>query len=417
MIEKLKRRIQPLINVYHLIKAVIANIIYGFPSKKIKIIGVTGTDGKTTTTHLIYHILKSAGKKVSMLSSIYAKIGDLEYDTGLHMTTPDVLLVQKLINYAAKNKDEYLVLETTSHALDQNRIYGISYEISVITNITPEHLDYHKTYDNYLRTKAKLLLRAKKSLINLDDHSSDRLIKILSAKNKKFYTYGFSKGTNYSKDFSKIISRITDFNNYNYLAAFSVAKLLDIDERTIIDALRRFRLPTGRFELVYNKEFYVIVDFAHTPNAIDQVLEAVRKHYVIGEKQRLIHVFGSAGLRDNKKRPMMGDASGRHADVVILTEEDYRTEDPLKICEEVAMGLIKNDFKKVEAERLDGRSKKAFSIIIERNLAIKKAVGIAQKGDVIVATGKSHEKSLCRGKIEYPWNETEAILKALKLPN
>ncbi len=143
----LQIKIQKLKNIYHLFKAVIANIYYGFPSRRLKIIGVTGTDGKTTTTHLIYHILKVAGKRVSMISSVYANIGSKVYDTGFHVTTPNPLEIQKYLNLAVKNKDEYFVLETTSHALDQNRVWGVNYKISVVTNITEEHLDYHKTYE------------------------------------------------------------------------------------------------------------------------------------------------------------------------------------------------------------------------------------------------------------------------------
>lgn len=399
MIEKFKRSIQPLINVYHLVKAVLANVYFGFPSHRIKVIGVTGTDGKTTTVHLIYHILKSSGKCASMVSSIYAKIGNQEYDTGLHTTTPDAIEVQKMIKSAVLAGDEYMVLETTSHALDQNRVYGITYEVSVITNITSEHLDYHKTYDNYLRTKARLLLRSKKSVINIDDKSYDSLKQILQKHDLKSYSYGLRNKANFKRDFRKQIQNLTDYNNYNYLAAYAVTDLLGFDEKEIVGALKEFKLPTGRLEMVYDKDFKAIVDFAHTPNSIEKVLGAIKKQFVKG-RGRLIHVFGSAGLRDAAKRSAMGEASVKYADIIILTEEDYRTEDPAKIASEMEKGI-------------ERRGKKPYSVILDRTAAIQKAVEIAKKGDVIVTTGKSHEKSLCRGKIEYPWNEKEAILKAI----
>src|SRR3989339_1761298 len=152
---------QKIKNIYHLFQAVLANIFYGFPSRKLKVIGITGTDGKTTTTHLIAHILKTAGKKASFVSSVYASIGGVESDIGFHVTTPSSFILQKLLKQSADNHDEYFVLETTSHALDQNRVWGIKYEIGVITNITHEHLDYHRTYEEYVKAKLKLLLNSK----------------------------------------------------------------------------------------------------------------------------------------------------------------------------------------------------------------------------------------------------------------
>ena len=381
---------QKLKNIYHLLQAIIANIFYGFPSRKLKVIGVTGTDGKTTTTHLIYHILKSAGKRVSMISTVYGKIGDKEYDIGLHTTTPDPFLVQKLLRKAVNHGDEYFVLETTSHALDQNRVYGIGFFIGVITNITHEHLDYHKTYEKYVKAKAKLLLNSKFCVINANDQSFNRLKQIL--KNKKVISYS-------SKDFKiiKDLSNLTDFNRYNYLAAYTVCKNCGMPGKEILAAMRTFKLPPGRMELVYNKDFKVIIDFAHTPNAFKNVLPEIRKLY-LKKNGRLIHVFGAAGLRDASKRSLMGKASSKYADVIILTEEDYRTEDPQVICSSIAQGI---------------ENKPVFTII-NRQKAIKKAIQTARKNDVILLTGKSHEKSLCRGKKEFPWDERKAVYDNLR---
>src|SRR3990167_3321788 len=400
MYERLKRRFQKFINVYHFIKAVLANIFYGFPSKKLKVIGVTGTDGKTTTSFLIYHILKEAGKKVSMTSSIYANIGGDEFSTGLHVTTPDVIYMQKLLKKAGDHNDEYFILETTSHALDQNRVAGIRFEIGVITNITSEHLDYHKTRENYVKATAKLLLQSKKSVINRDDTSYELLFPIL--KNKTDYSIDLNRKLNLS---------LADFNNYNYLAAYTTTKLLGVQEEEILKALKTFKLPKGRIETVYDKEFKVIIDFAHTENSLRQVLKSIKRN----TKGRLIHVFGAAGLRDHVKRPGMGCASGASADVTILTEEDYRTEDPEKICIEIAAGLETQKFEKVEKELLDKTSRKKYSVIINREGAIKRALEIATRGDVIVLTGKSHEKSLARGNREYPYNEEETVRILLDL--
>jgi len=360
---------QKLKNIYHLFQAILANLCYGFPSRRLKVIGITGTDGKTTTAHLIAHILKRAGKKVSFVSSVYASIGGVESDIGFHVTTPSSFALQKLLKQSADNHDEYFVLETTSHALDQNRVWGINYEVGVITNITHEHLDYHRTYEEYENTKLKLLKMAKVGI----------------------------KNTSIISSIVKKIPNLTEFNQSNYSSAYNVCKQLGLSDEKILKAMKTFQLPKGRLDLVYDKNFKVIIDFAHTPNALLQLLPAIRKLYLKGNG-RLIHVFGSAGLRDFTKRPLMGQASGRYSDLVILTEEDYRTEDPQLICQQIISG-IKN---------------KTYEIIIDRQQAISKAIKIAKKGDVVVLTGKAHEKSLCRGKTEYPWDEYEAVRKAMK---
>ncbi len=400
---------QKIKNTYHLLKAIIANVWYGFPSRKLSVIGVTGTDGKTTTSHLIYHILQAAGKKASLISSVYAKIGGKEYTTGLHTTTPDAFYVQKLIAAAVSHEDEYLVLEVTSHALDQNRVFGIHFTAGVLTNITREHLDYHKTYNQYLQAKAKLFFNTEKIIINTDDNSFAMLSTYLKTMRKTFHTYGFSKKADFQNNIGTIINQeLPKFNSYNFLAAYSTAMLLNIPEKIIIHAIKTFKLPTGRLDAVYENSFKIIVDFAHTPNAIDSLLQYIKKTY--GETGRIIHVFGSAGLRDFTKRPLMGEMSGKWADAVIITEEDYRTEDPEKISKQIAEGLEKNGFMYKKDFTAD---KKTYTVIIDRKTAIKKAISIAQKRDVIILTGKGHEQSLCRGTVEYPWDDRKEVLKII----
>jgi len=388
--KKINYYLQRLKNIFHLINALLANIWYGFPSRNITVIGITGTDGKTTTTHLIAHILKSCGKKVSYISTIFAKIGEKEYDTGFHVTTPNPWLIQKLIKEAVNNKDEYFILETTSHALDQNRVWGINYKIGVLTNVTHEHLDYHLSYENYLKTKVELLKRAEVAFFNKDDRSYLYVKKMLKGR-KKIIEY--QKLSIIKKNFPNL----EKFNQENFSAAYLVALNLGLRSEEVLKAIKTFKLPKGRFDLVYDKDFKVIIDFAHTPNAFLKLLPEIRKKY-LKNKGRLIHVFGSAGLRDNTKRPLMGEISSRFADFIILTEEDYRTEDPNKICQEIASG-IKN---------------KNYQVIIDRKKAIEKALKMAKKGDVVIFTGKAHEKSLCRGKTEYPWDEYQAVEIGLK---
>lgn len=397
----MKYYIQKLKNLYHFLQAVLANVYYGFPSRRLKVIGATGTDGKTTTTHLIYHILTTAGKKTSMISSVYAKVGGQVFNIGFHVTTPNPFFIQKMLRQAVVNGDEYFVLETTSHALDQNRVWGVSYEIGVLTNVTHEHLDYHKDYEDYLQTKLKLLRSAKVAVVNEDDESYKKV------QSSKFKVQSY----NAKFKIKKQIPSLTHFNEYNYSAAYSVAKILNIEDNVIISAMKSFKLPTGRLEIVYDKEFKVIVDFAHTPNALESLLPEVRRLY-LKPGGRLIHVFGSAGLRDYSKRSLMGEASGKSADLVILTEEDYRTEDPIKICSSISIGLEKQGFHKENFDISIYRNK-SYMVIIDRKKAIEKALQIVKANDVIILTGKGHEKSLCRGKTEHEWNERETVLEIM----
>lgn len=388
---------QKIKNIYHLFRALFATFWYGFPSRKLQVIGVTGTDGKTTTTHLIYHILTSCGKKTSMISTIFAKIGEKEYDTGFHVTTPDASLIPRYLKMAVDQGQDYFVLETTSHRLAQNQLAGTQFDIAAITNITHEHLDYHKTIEEYAITKLKLIQMARVGIVNTDDEITRKYMAKRAVHNV-IKTYGLLHKADYSLDFRKELPDLADFNAYNYLAAYAVCKELDLSDREIRSAFSTFKLPAGRIDIVYKRDFMVIVDFAHTPNGIARILETVRKQYIQG-KGRLIHVFGSAGLRDHTKRFAMGKASATYADVSYITEEDYRTEDPQKIANEIGLGF----------------EKKKYYVELDRLTAIRSAIQSARRNDVVIITGKGHEKSLCRGTVEYPWDEIQAVKNILKI--
>lgn len=382
---------QKIKNLYHLFVAVSSNILLHFPARKLILIGVTGTDGKTTTVSLIYHILKSSGKNVSMLSSVSARIGDKEYDTGFHVTTPATFALQKFLKNAVSKGSKYFILEVTSHALDQQRIWGIPFKIGVLTNITNEHLDYHKSFETYVRTKEKLLKMAEYAVVNRDDPSYKLLNEAKSSKSdKSWITYGLSD--NFKVDSEVLLGH---FNKQNALAAVAVCKILGLEDSNIRNAIKTFKMPMGRFDYVYDKDFSVIIDFAHTPNAFDQLLSCLRKQ----TKGRIIHVFGSAGERDSKKRPVMGKISSNYADIIILTAEDPRKEDVNKIIEEIESGISNN---KVEVAKIQDRSE-----------AIKTAVGMAKASDLVLVTGKGHEKSMTFGKKDTPWDEYEAVKTAL----
>ena len=398
-------------NEAHLVGAVAANIRYGFPSRKLRVIGVTGTDGKTTTSHLIYHILKSAGKQVSITSTVFTDIAGVLSETGLHVTTHNHWQLQQNLKKAADAGSEFFVLETTSHALHQHRVWGVAYEVGVLTNVTPEHLDYHKTFDSYLRTKVRLLLRSKKAIVNEDAAAFPEVKAVLDKAHKAFTTYSYTNSASPTHWTDDIRTSLQDvFNKENILAAYACCKELGLTDEVIRKGIRTFVLPKGRHDKVFDGSFTVYIDFAHTPHSIAQLLTGLK-----APRHRLIHVFGSAGLRDSAKRPEMGRSSGSFADVVILTEEDYRTEDFMKITQMVSTGLFEKGFTYMEPDVLMEHpdSTKVFTIVKNRQKAIEYAIDYAQKGDTVVLTGKGHEQSLARGKKEFPWDEYKITEKAL----
>lgn len=402
---------QKLKNIYHLCVAILANIYYGFPGRKLTIIGVTGTDGKTTTSSLIYHILKSAGYKVSLISTVSAIIHDEVYDTGFHVTNPTSFPLQKFLAEVVKKGDTHLVLEVTSHGLDQNRVWGIPFMIAVLTNITHEHLDYHKTYSEYVQAKVKLLNTAKVAIVNKDDRSYHK-VKYFLKNGIHLVTYGLSNNASVNTlPFSLPPSFRGLHNQYNALAALAVGLQLGIASSVVRKGCETFTFPKGRVEVVYQDGFTVMVDFAHTPNAFAQLLSSLRKEV----KGRIIHVFGSAGQRDVTKRPLMGKEASLYDDVIILTAEDPRKEKIAEINIAIRREISASEFSVVgqsKAMHLE-KGKKYILEILDRQKAIDTAIRIAEEGDFVIVTGKGHEQSMNYGKGEEPWNEFKAVEEAL----
>lgn len=388
---------QLLKNYYHHLQAVIAIIWYGFPADSMIIIGVTGTDGKTTTANIIYTVLKNAGYKAAVISSIGAMINDKKYDTGFHVTTPDVFALQAYLKSAKHAGAKYIVLEVTSHALDQGRVFAVPFTIGVLTNITHEHLDYHRTYDRYARTKAKLLKTAKIAVINRNDSSFIYMSSIL--RNKKIITYGLDKKSDINPNIFPFKTNLKgNYNLYNSLAAIAACRALSVPDKVIRTGVEAFKTLEGRFDIVYKNSFSVIIDFAHTPNALGELLSTVR---ILHPDKRLIHVFGSAGARDNSKRPLMGKKSALFSDIVILTAEDPRKESIESIMDAIEKGIPNNFRKHVKK-------------IADRQIAIDEAIHMAKKGDIILITGKGHERSMNYGNGEIPWSDYDAVERALK---
>lgn len=379
-------------------QAIASNIRYRFPAKKLTVIGVTGTDGKTTTASLLHFILQKAGFKSALITTIGAYIGDDFYETGFHTTTPSSLALQKYIQKAVKNGCAYLILEVTSHALDQNRAWGIPFRLGIVTNVTHEHLDYHKTFDRYVLAKARLLKKVNYAILNMDDESYPLLKKHVSL--DKIFSYSLS-----SKDASiqgaclpKKMSIVGDFNKQNALAAYAAAKLLGIPTEIIQEAVSQFSSPEGRQEIVHDAGFKVMIDFAHTPNAFARLLPTIRNV----NPGRLIHIFGAAGKRDITKRPEMGKYASMYDDIIILTAEDPRGESIDKINREIRSGFIK------EPEVYE---------IFDRKKAIEKGLSLARQNDTVLLTGKGHEKSMNYKGEETAWNEKEAVSEALNNRN
>lgn len=382
----------------HFPSAVLANILYNFPSKKLKVIGVTGTDGKTTTSNMIYQILKSAGEKVSLVSSINAVIGDKVYDIGFHVTSPDSLMIQRLIKESLKGGTEYIVLEVTSHGLDQHRFWGIEFDVGVITNITSEHLDYHKSFENYLVTKARLLRFSKIAILNADESHFEKLKKLAK---EKVFTFGLNKTSDFNPEYFRLNLKLKGkYNLLNSLAAASAGNALGISTVDIKRALENFEGLEGRMEEIKNNlGVKIFIDFAHTPNALENVLDSLKNL----SKGRLISVFGCASERDESKRPVMGKISAKYADVTILTEEDARNESPEKIIKEIAEGAL-----------LEGaKQNKDLFFEPDREKAIKLAISLAKRGDTIGIFGKGHEKSINRKGVEYSWSDRKKVEEIL----
>ncbi len=413
----------------------LAAAFYGFPARKLCMIGVTGTDGKTTTTNLIYRILLAAGIRAGMISTITAVIGEQELDTGFHVTTPDAPDIQRYLSQMVAAGITHAVLEVTSHGLAQYRADACEFDIAVLTNITHEHLDYHGTFEEYRAAKARLftnlgmtypkpLGNIRIAVLNKDDSSYDFLSRETDG---AVLSYGFHpqadvrpEEVRYEPDGISFISRsgvgvangapgsipththlVGDFNILNCLAAISTTVYsLGITPEYVQAGIASLIIVPGRMERIdLGQDFAAIVDFAHTPNALENALNAARKM----TKRRVIAVFGAAGLRDRQKRRLMAQVSVRLADLTILTAEDPRTELLDDILAEMASG----------AASQGGIECQNFWRVPDRGEAIRLAVSLAQPGDLVIACGKGHEQSMCFGEIEYAWDDRTAMRAAL----
>lgn len=405
---------------YHFIQAFFAGIKYGFPAKNLRVIGVTGTNGKTTTCFMLWKMLNHAGYKTGLMTTVAWGAPGLKGTDkdGLHkqiehMTTADSFTLNKRIKAIKDSGAEFLILEVTSHALVQFRTLGIPIEIAVMTNVTHEHLDYHKTFANYVKAKCKLFKKAKFGVINADDKSAKQFISCvpdyssygiksgqIRAKNIKLT----SSGVNYSCDDIKPLKISTqipgEFNVYNSLATLAVGKKLGLTNKQIVDGISTLESVEGRMNRIdLGQNFEVIVDFAHTPDAFEKVFNSVYPH----GKGRIISLFGGAGRRDESTRAERGEVAGRFSDICILTEDDSRDEDPYTIMSMFESGLKKSGMKDSQIIK-----------IVDRKSAIEKAISIAKPGDLVLILGKGHEKTILRADGPHPFEDLKVTTSTLK---
>ena len=394
---------------YHFAQAVVSNIKYHRPTKKLHVIGVTGTNGKTTTCFMIWQMLRNAGFKTGIMTTVAYGVDELKPELG-HMTTVDSDTLNRRILNIKNAGVEYLVLEVTSHALAEFRTLGIAFDVAVFTNLTHDHLDYHKTLANYRAAKGKLFKKAKFSILNADD-SATKYFKTLA---KNYITYGIKSGENRAKDIKMSVNGVKyslgdmsietkipgEFNIYNSLAAALVGQKLGLTNQQIKDGIASLSSVEGRMNLIdEGQPFTIIVDYAHTPDALEKVFDSVKSH-----KGRIISVHGGAGRRDPATRPIRGRILAKYSDVVIITEDDSRDEDP----ETIAAGFIEG------AEKEGKILGKDLFKELNRKKAIQLALQTAKKGDLVLVLGKGHEKTILRADGPHPFEDIKIIKQILR---
>ena len=408
---------------YHFLQALGAGVRYGFPARKLRVIGVTGTNGKTTTCFMIWKMLNEAGCKTGVMTTVGWGVDKIEKQVE-HMTTMPSGELNRRIKAIKDAGADFLVLEVTSHAMVQFRTLGIPIEIAVMTNVTREHLDYHKTFDNYVKAKCKLFKKAQFGVVNADDKSAAKFEEVV----EDYITYGIKKdsdlqakeielnadGVNYScDDINFIEGRLTEasdklnirtqipgeFNVYNSLAAVAVGQKIGLTPGQIEIGINALESVEGRMNRVEaGQDFTVVVDYAHQPDAFEKVFKSFE-----GFKGKVITVTGGAGRRDKGTRAERGRIAAEHSDIFIVTEDDSRDEDPAQIAEAFVAGAKKA-----------GMAEDKIIVELNRKKAIEKAVSLAKKGDLVLILGKGHEKTILRADGPHPFEDLKVTKKAIE---
>lgn len=415
----------PLRLMYHKWKAIFAALYYRFPTKNMVVIAVTGTKGKTTTCNMIHQIFTESGKRAGLLTTVNFKIGDQEEANVSNKSTLSPFVLNRKLREMANARCEVLVLEVTSHALMQNRIWGINVDTAVFTNLTQDHLDYHETMDEYMRAKGKLFAKlnvsdrkpglGKVSVVNMDDPAHDYFCNFPA---DQLFEYGILKGTYVGRnleahpDGTDFVYRIPNgetaialhipgrMNVYNAIAAATVATAHRINLSTIQTALNKMKPVAGRIEVIQEGQpFTVVVDYAHTEDSLDQILEMFREL----TPGKLILVFGATGDRDVSKRPKMGAVAHKYCDTIVLTDDEPYTEDRLKIAAMVKEGI----------PREEGSG---FWQVLDRCEAIRLALSVARAGDTVIVAGMGAQEFQIVGHVKVPHDDRKVVREILSRP-
>lgn len=391
--ELLKKFIPPfLLNWYHLGLAFLGAVLYGFPSRGMTVIGVTGTKGKSTAVTFCHKIFQDAGFKVASLSSICFKINNSEWPNLLKMTMPGRFIIQNFLKQAKSAGCKYVILEVTSEGILQHRHRFINFNTAVFTNLSPEHIEHHGGFENYRAAKGEFFKITKNNhVINIDDKNAEYFLQFPA---KKKYTFGFNQGDIKNSDIRLNLKLQGEFNVLNALSAICVALIQGISLENCKKSVESIEKLPGRMETVLKEPFKVIVDYAHTPDALEKVYQTLK-----WGSPKLICVLGSAGGgRDKWKRPKMGEIAAKYCDQIILTNEDPYDEDPMEIINQVAGGI-------------EGR----FERILDRKEAINKAIKSAGDNDTVIITGKGCEPWMCvKGGKKIPWDDRQIVREAFE---
>ena len=398
---------------YHYFLAGVGAVWYRFPSRKLYVVGVTGTNGKTTTATLLYKIATELGYKAGLISTVENIIaGEVKPTTH---TTPDPISLHKIFRDMVDAGCEYVFMEVSSHAVDQKRVLGVHFIGGIFTNLTHDHLDYHKSFENYFEAKKKFFQMLPIEMFALSNTDNEYGNKMLQGIKAKKFSYGFNENENFHGEIKKtkfdgldlvfngvgINSKLLGtFNAYNLLAVWSASNLLGFDMEKVNVILKDIEPPAGRFQhFIAPNGVLVIIDYAHTPDALENVLKTIRTSFV---DSKVISIFGCGGDRDPMKRRIMGHIGTMLSDIAIFTSDNPRSEGPEKIIEQMKTGLSDEDLKKIKT-------------ISNRREAILEGIKLAQKGDIILCAGKGHEDYQEIKGIKHHFNDMEEFKKAFKL--
>ena len=392
---------------------IVASNFFDNPSEKLKLVGITGTNGKTTCATLLYDLYRLMGYSTGLISTVHIKI--LHKTIPATHTTPNAIRINELLSQMVIEGCSHVFMEVSSHALDQNRVSGLSFDIGVYTNISRDHMDYHPTLNDYIGAKKKLFNSLKNdalAIVNFDDPYGEEMVRDINAKP---FSYGLKgdfdfkgkivenniSGLSVEIDGFEMTSRlIGEFNAYNLLVVFAVAKSLGEEALTVLTIISNLKAPDGRFEYIVSpRNVTAVIDYAHTPDALENVLKTLVS--LKSDKEKIFTVFGCGGDRDKGKRPLMGEISSVYSDRVIVTSDNPRSEKPNEIIKEIISGIPKSKSSKVLA-------------VQERRQAIKVACELAESGDVILIAGKGHEKYQIIGDEKLHFDDLETTIEIFK---